>query len=54
VVIFIGIVKSRKTHGAAQGVSMGNVYNTLVGKCFKMAVGTTEEMEHIMMKTCVT
>ena len=42
--IFFRIVKFRKTQGAVQVVwSTGNVYSTLVGKCFEMAMWKTEE-----------
>jgi len=41
--MFIRIVKFKKTQGAAQVVwSTGNVYSTLVGKCFEMAMWKTE------------
>ena len=40
----IRIVKFRKTQGAALVVwTKGNVYSTLVGKCFDMAIWKTEE-----------
>ena len=43
--MLIRIVKFRKTQGAAQQVwSIGNVYSTLVGKCFEMAIWKTEEI----------
>jgi hypothetical protein len=43
--MFIRIMKFRETQGAAEGVwSTGNVYSTLVGKCFKMAIWKTEEI----------
>ena len=39
------MVKFRKTQGSAQEVwSTGNVYSTLVAKCFEMAVWKTEEI----------
>ena len=39
--MFIKIVKFRETQGAAE-VVLRNVYSTLVGKCFEMAVWKTE------------
>jgi len=42
--MLLGIVKFRKTQGAAQVVwSTGNVYCTLFGECFEMAICNTEE-----------
>jgi hypothetical protein len=42
--MFVWIVKFRKTQGADQLVcSTGNVYSSLVGKCFEMAIWKTEE-----------
>jgi len=42
--MFIMIMKFMKIQGAAQVVwSTGNVYSTLVGKCFEMAICNTEE-----------
>ena len=42
--MFIRIVKFRKTQGADQLVcSTGNVYSSLVGKCFEMAIWKAEE-----------
>jgi len=42
--MLLGIVKFRKTQGAAKVVwSTGNVYSTLFGKCFEMAICNTEE-----------
>jgi len=43
--MLIRIVKFRETQGAGQGVlSTGNVYSTLVGKCFEMAIWKTAEI----------
>jgi len=43
--MLIRVVKFRITQGAVQVVgSAGNVYSTLVGKCFEMAMWKTEEI----------
>jgi hypothetical protein len=43
--MFIRLVKFGKTQGAAQVVwSTGNVYSTLVGKCFEMTIWKTGEI----------
>jgi len=43
--MLIRVFKFRKTQGAAELVcSTGNLYSTLVGKYFEMAIWETEEM----------
>jgi hypothetical protein len=43
--MFMRAVKFRKTQWAAQVVwNTGNVYSTVVGKCFEMVIWKTEEI----------